>query len=161
MRRCSTCPSCLPSWPSTRHEQRRAEPANPEGPADHRRSAGRRGVPRRNPLVTTLTVERPRRANGHVPPPPPPTGGGDPDREPGPRRPLIDNLRLAMLFLICGEIMFFGALVSAFLVLKVTAVQWPPPLQPRLPVLVTGVNTLVLLASSAAMFAAMRALDGR
>ena len=66
--------------------------------------------------MTALTVERPRRANGHVPPPPPPTGGGDPDREPGPRRPLIDNLHLAMLFLICGEIMFFGALVSAFLV---------------------------------------------
>ena len=108
--------------------------------------------------MTALTVERPRRANGHVPPPPPPTGGGDPDREPGPRRPLIDNLRLAMLFLICGEIMFFGALVSAFLVLKVTAVQWPPPLQPRLPVLVTGVNTLVLLASSVAMAGAGRAL---
>jgi len=112
--------------------------------------------------VTTLTVERPRRSNGHVPPPPPPTGGGDgPDREPGPRRPLLDNVRLAMLFLICGEVMFFGGLVSAFLVLRVTAAQWPPPLQPRLPVGVTGVNTLVLLASSVAMVAAMRALDGR
>ena len=66
-----------------------------------------------------------------------------------------------MLFLICGEVMFFGGLVSAFLVLRVTAAQWPPPLQPRLPVGVTGVNTLVLLASSVAMVAAMRALDGR
>jgi cytochrome c oxidase subunit 3 len=110
--------------------------------------------------VTTLTVERPRRANGHVPPPPPPTGGGDGfEREPGPRRPLLDNVRLAMLFLICGEVMFFGGLVSAFLVLRITAVQWPPPLQPRLPVGVTGVNTLVLLASSVAMVAAVRALD--
>jgi heme/copper-type cytochrome/quinol oxidase subunit 3 len=109
--------------------------------------------------VTTLTVDRPRRANGHVPPPPPPTGGGDgPEREPGPRRPLLDNVRLAMLFLICGEVMFFGGLVSAFLVLRVTAAQWPPPLQPRLPVGVTGVNTLVLIASSAAMVAATRAL---
>jgi cytochrome c oxidase subunit III len=112
--------------------------------------------------VTTLTVERPRRTNGRVPPPPPPTGGGDgPDREPGPRRPLLDNVRLAMLFLICGEVMFFGGLVSAFLVLRVTAAQWPPPLQPRLPVGVTGVNTLVLLASSVAMVAALRALDRR
>jgi heme/copper-type cytochrome/quinol oxidase subunit 3 len=112
--------------------------------------------------VTTVTVERPRRANGHVPPPPPQTGGGDGfDREPGPRRPLLDNVLLAMLFLICGEVMFFGGLVSAFLVLRVTAVQWPPPLQPRLPVGVTGVNTLVLLASSAAMVAAIRALDRR
>jgi heme/copper-type cytochrome/quinol oxidase subunit 3 len=110
----------------------------------------------------TVTVERPRRANGHVPPPPPPTGGGDGfDREPGPRRPLLDNVRLAMLFLICGEVMFFGGLVSAFLVLRVTAVQWPPPLQPRLPVGVTGVNTLVLLASSVAMVAAIRALERR
>jgi cytochrome c oxidase subunit III len=110
--------------------------------------------------VTTLTVDRPRRANGHVPPPPPPTGGGDgPEREPGPRRPLLDNVRLAMLFMICGEVMFFGGLVSAFLVLRVTAAQWPPPLQPRLPVGVTGVNTLVLLASSVAMIAAGRALD--
>ena len=112
--------------------------------------------------MTTLTVERPRRSNGHVPPPPPPTGGGDgPDREPGPRRPLLDNVRLAMLFLICGEVMFFGGLVSAFLVLRVTAAQWPPPLQPRLPVGVTGVNTVVLLASSVAMVAAIRALDRR
>ena len=115
--------------------------------------------------MKTLTVDRPRRTNGHVPPSPPPTGGGDgPDREPGPRRPLLDNVRLAMLFLICGEVMFFGGLVSAFLVLRVTAAQWPPPLQPRLPVGITGVNTLVLLASSVAMVSASRALargDGR
>ena len=112
--------------------------------------------------MTTLTVERPRRANGHDPPPPPPTGGGDgSERDPGPRRPLLDNVRLAMLFLICGEVMFFGGLVSAFLVLRVTAVQWPPPLQPRLPVGVTGINTLVLLASSVAMAAAVRALPQR
>ena len=110
--------------------------------------------------MSTLTVERPRRANGRVPPTPPPTGGGDGfEREPGPRRPLLDNVRLAMLFLICGEVMFFGGLVSAFLVLRVSAAQWPPPLQPRLPVGVTGVNTLVLLASSVAMVAAIRALE--
>jgi len=63
-----------------------------------------------------------------------------------------------MLFLICGEVMFFGGLVSAFLVLRVTAVVWPPPLQPRLPVGVTAVNTLVLFASSVAMAAALQAL---
>ena len=111
--------------------------------------------------MTTLTEHPPiaRRTNGHRLPPSPPTGGGDdPEREPGPRRPLLDNVKLAMLFLICGEIMFFGGLVSAFLVLRVTAALWPPPLQPRLPVGVTGVNTLVLLASSIAMVAASRAL---
>lgn len=62
-----------------------------------------------------------------------------------------------MLFLICAEVMFFGGLVSAFFILRASSALWPPPLQPRLPVGVTGVNTLVLLASSAAMIAALRA----
>jgi len=112
--------------------------------------------------VTTLTEHPPiaRRTNGHRLPPAPPTSGGDgPEREPGPRRPLLDNVGLAMLFLICGEIMFFGGLVSAFLILRMTSALWPPPLQPRLPIGVTGVNTLVLLASSVAMVAASRALE--
>ena len=112
--------------------------------------------------MTTLTEHPPvaRRTNGHRLPPPPPTSGGDgPEREPGPRRPLLDNVGLAMLFLICGEIMFFGGLVSAFLILRMTSALRPPPLQPRLPIGVTGVNTLVLLASSVAMVAASRALE--
>jgi heme/copper-type cytochrome/quinol oxidase subunit 3 len=112
--------------------------------------------------VTILTETPPvaRRTNGHRTPPPRPTGGGDgPEREPGPRRPRLDNVRLAMLFLLCGESMFFGGLISAFLILRVTSALWPPPLQPRLPVEVTGVNTLVLLASSVAMIAARRALE--
>jgi heme/copper-type cytochrome/quinol oxidase subunit 3 len=92
------------------------------------------------------------------PPQPPTGGGGDPGREPAGPRPLFDNVKLGMLFFICGEIMFFGALVSAFLVLRVSAPVWPPPLQPRLPLGVTGVNTLVLLASSAAMVTALRGL---
>jgi heme/copper-type cytochrome/quinol oxidase subunit 3 len=96
---------------------------------------------------------------GPVLPPQPPTGGGeDPGRGPAPPRPLFDNVKLGMLFFISGEIMFFGGLVSAFLVLRVSAPVWPPPLQPRLPLGVTGVNTLVLLASSVAMVAALRAL---
>ena len=111
--------------------------------------------------MTTLTEHPPvaRRTNGHRLPPPPPGGGDGPEREPGPRRPLLDNVGLAMLFLICGEIMFFGGLVSAFLILRITSALWPPPLQPRLPIGVTGVNTLVLLASSVAMVAASRALE--
>ncbi|MBI2159380.1 MAG: heme-copper oxidase subunit III [Candidatus Rokubacteria bacterium] len=91
--------------------------------------------------------------------PPPPTGGGDESgRGPAGPRPLFDNVKLGMLFFISGEIMFFGGLVSAFLVLRVAAPVWPPPLQPRLPLGVTSVNTLVLLASSVAMVAALRAL---
>jgi heme/copper-type cytochrome/quinol oxidase subunit 3 len=60
------------------------------------------------------------------------------------------------MFFIAAEIMFFAGLISAYLVLRVGAAQWPPPLQPRLPVLVTGLNTLVLLGSSFAMFHTQR-----
>jgi len=120
----------------------------------------------------SMLVERPparppagRHAAGRVPPPPPPTGGGDDGpREPSPGRPLLDNVRLAMMFFISAEVMFFAGLVSSFLVLRSSAAVWPPPFQPRLPVAVTGLNTLVLLASSVTMAAAGRSLaagDGR
>lgn len=93
------------------------------------------------------------------PPLPPPPGGGDePGREPSEGRPGLDNLRLAILFLIGGESMFFAALISALFVLRLGQPLWPPPFQPRLPVGVTGVNTLVLLASSVTLAAAIRAL---
>jgi cytochrome c oxidase subunit 3 len=97
-------------------------------------------------------------ANGHSRPPRPPTGGGDgPDGE-SPRRAAFDSAILATMFLIAAEMMFFAGLVSAFLVLRVGAAVWPPPLQPRLPVGVTGLNTLVLIASSVAVFVGIRAL---
>jgi len=70
----------------------------------------------------------------------------------------MDNALLATLFLIGGEIMLFAGLVSAFLVLRVSAPVWPPPLQPRLPVGVTGVNTIILFSSSAMIVMAGRAL---
>src|SRR5262249_57871398 len=122
------------------------------GPAP--RGAGvSHGIPLGTPFTENPRVAR--RTNGHRMPPLPPTGGGDgPERDPGPRRPRLDNIRIAMLFLVCGEIMFFGGLISAFLVLRVSSALWPPPLQPRLPVGVTGVNPLLLLASSIAVLAA-------
>jgi heme/copper-type cytochrome/quinol oxidase subunit 3 len=66
-----------------------------------------------------------------------------------------------MLAFLSAETMFFAGLISAFFVLRLSAAVWPPPLQPRLPVLVTGLNTLVLLASSVAMLAALRASEIR
>ena len=62
------------------------------------------------------------------------------------------------MFFIAAEIMFFAGSCSAFLVLRLGAAVWPPPLQPRLPVAVTAVNTVILLASSVAIVAAFRAL---
>ena len=120
-----------------------------------------------SPLVLEPPPARPPvvgRANGRTPPPPPCEGGDDDGREPTPRQPRLDNARVAMLFFLAAESMFFAGLISAFLVLRLGAPMWPPPLQPRLPVLVTGLNTLVLLASSLVMIAAFRALrrgDGR
>ncbi len=97
--------------------------------------------------------------NGRLPPAPPTTGGGDgPDGDPPPRRAALDNAILGTLFFMGGEMMFFAGLVSAFWVLRLGAPVWPPPLQPRLPVEITGVNTLVLLGSSLAVVAAARAL---
>lgn len=108
--------------------------------------------------LATTTPPVVRRANGRVPPPPP-TGRGDRgDDGVSPRGPALDNLRLAILFFIGAEVMFFGALVSAFFVLRTSAPVWPPPLQPRLPIAVTGLNTLVLLGSSVAMHRAIRAI---
>lgn len=99
-----------------------------------------------------------RRTNGHPPPPPQRTGGEDGgDRDPEPRRPVLDNARLATMFLIAAETMLFAGLLSAFAVLRVGVAVWPPPLEPRLPVGVTGVNTVILLASSVAVAAAVRA----
>lgn len=100
-----------------------------------------------------------RRANGRVPPPPRRTGGDDDgERDPESRRPVLDNARLATMFLIAAEVMLFAGLISAFFVLRMGAAVWPPPLQPRLPVAITGVNTVVLLASSVAVAAAVRAM---
>ena len=60
--------------------------------------------------------------------------------------------------LLGGETMFFGGLVIAFLQLRLGAPVWPPPGQPRLPIGLTAVNTLVLLASSWTLVRAVRAV---
>ena len=111
-----------------------------------------------SPLTIDTPVEQlPRtRPPGDRLPPRPPVDDGDGDGSPGPPpRPLLDNVRLAMLFFLSAETMLFGAFVSGFFVLRLAAPQWPPPLQPRLPVIVTGLNTFVLMTSSAALIAAM------
>jgi heme/copper-type cytochrome/quinol oxidase subunit 3 len=63
-----------------------------------------------------------------------------------------------MLVLFAAEAMFFGGMVAAFLHLRLGAAVWPPPGQPRLPVGLTALNTLVLLASSYTVVRALRAV---
>jgi heme/copper-type cytochrome/quinol oxidase subunit 3 len=60
--------------------------------------------------------------------------------------------------LIAAESMLFAGLIGAFLVFRLGSGIWPPPFQPRLPVLVTGVNTLILLMSGWSGRRAMRML---
>jgi heme/copper-type cytochrome/quinol oxidase subunit 3 len=64
---------------------------------------------------------------------------------------------LATIFVIGGEVMLFAGLVFSFFIVRLAAPVWPPPLEPRLPVEVTAVNTIVLLFSSWAMIGALRA----
>ena len=96
---------------------------------------------------------------GRLPPPPPPEDGGDGRSWGEPERtPLVSNAVLGMLVFMGAETMLFAGLIAGFLVLRYGAVVWPPPFQPRLPIEVTGVNTAVLLLSSATMARAVRAI---
>ncbi len=81
-------------------------------------------------------------------PPAPPDAPGRDGGEGSESWPPVSNARLGMWMLLATETVFFGGLVGAFLVLRINATAWPPPGQPRLPVIVTAANTLVLLASS-------------
>ncbi len=80
-----------------------------------------------------------------------PTYGGHnrPERE-----PRISNSALGMVAFIGTELMFFAALISAFLIISSAAEAWPPEGQPRLPIYVTALNSLVLFASGWMMFKA-------
>jgi len=62
-----------------------------------------------------------------------------------------------MLIFLGAEAMFFAGLVSAFLVLRAGMEAWPPPDQPRFPLGVTTLNTILLLASGWTMWRARRA----
>jgi heme/copper-type cytochrome/quinol oxidase subunit 3 len=61
-----------------------------------------------------------------------------------------------MLMFIAAELMFFAALISAFLIISAAAEAWPPPDQPRLPIVASALNSLVLFASGWMIFKAYR-----
>jgi heme/copper-type cytochrome/quinol oxidase subunit 3 len=73
------------------------------------------------------------------------------------RRPgVIPNGLFGMLVFALTEIMLFAGLISAFVIGSAAQPEWPPPGQPRLPVEATAFNTLILLASGAALIVAHR-----
>lgn len=75
---------------------------------------------------------------------------------PIPTRPVPTPV-LGVAIFIASEVMFFAALIAAHLVIRAGEFLWPPLGQPRLPVAATALNTLVLLASGAALSVSARA----
>ena len=69
----------------------------------------------------------------------------------------LSNARIAVVTLLVAETMFFSGLIGAYLVFRVGTPVWPPPNLPRLPLAVTWINTLVLMASGFTMVSAVRA----
>ncbi|MFN8299853.1 MAG: cytochrome c oxidase subunit 3, partial [Chitinophagales bacterium] len=64
----------------------------------------------------------------------------------------LSNGILGMLFLLTTEFMFFAGLISAFVVNTAKEPVWPPMGQPRLPIEVTAINTIILLFSGITFF---------
>jgi heme/copper-type cytochrome/quinol oxidase subunit 3 len=78
------------------------------------------------------------------------------------REPLLADSVLGMLIFVATEVMFFAALLSAFVIIEASAGFWAPPPGVRLPVVATAGNTLILFLSGALLHAAVRrfARDG-
>ena len=55
---------------------------------------------------------------------------------------------LGMVLFVTGEVMFFGALFASYITLRRRAEVWPPEGTPEIDLLLPGIMTLVLLASS-------------
>ena len=114
-----------------------------------------------NPDLETVVEEIPEVIERSEPPPPsfpePPIGDEGDGRDDQPEPP-INNARLGVMLFIGTEGMFFAGLLSAFLVFRTGSAVWPPPFQPRLPIVVTAVNTCILLCSSYTMHRALRAI---
>ena len=71
--------------------------------------------------------------------------------------PTVSNARIAMLVVIGAEWMLFAGLIGMFLVFRLSR-PWPPPDLPRLPLALTTINTVILLASVLPMTRALRAV---
>jgi heme/copper-type cytochrome/quinol oxidase subunit 3 len=74
------------------------------------------------------------------------------------RQPVVPNGVLGMLIFVVTEAMLFAGLISAFTIIRASALVWPPPDQPRLPLEQTALNTAALLASGVMLYVARRRL---
>lgn len=66
---------------------------------------------------------------------------------------------LGVLIFVGSEVMLFAGLLSAFLVSRASVPFWPPPSQPRLPLLITGFNTGLLVLSGLTMWRVVHLLS--
>ncbi len=73
-------------------------------------------------------------------------------------KPLVPNAVFGMIIFIFTEVMFFSALISAYLIIRSGLDEWPPWGQPRLPVTGTALNTCVLLLSAGSLYMSRRTL---
>ena len=70
--------------------------------------------------------------------------------------PLVSSSVFGMVLFVITEVMFFAGLISAYMIIRAGTTEWPPWGQPRLPVMVTAVNTLILLSSALTMYLSQR-----
>ncbi|HLC05696.1 MAG TPA: heme-copper oxidase subunit III [Anaerolineales bacterium] len=68
----------------------------------------------------------------------------------------LDHLKLGMWLFLASEVMFFGGLISAFLHFKINN---PSPESSLLDVVLVGINTFVLLASSLTVVLGLAAIQ--
>ena len=83
-------------------------------------------------------------------------GGGGGSGSPG--SPKSADPTLGVVIFVGSEVMLFAGLLSAFLISRASASFWPPPNQPRLPVALTGFNTVLLIVSGFTMWRVVRSL---
>ncbi len=85
--------------------------------------------------------------------PQPPQAGALPRRE-----PLVSSAVVGTMIFVMCEVMLFAGLISAFTIVRTSAIgAWPPPGQPRLPLEETAINTAALLLSGVLLYVAHRA----
>src|SRR5262245_51774470 len=65
---------------------------------------------------------------------------------------IVSDSVVGIILLIATEAMFFAGLISAYIVNRSGFTMWPPAGQPRMPVEITAVNTLILISSAVFIF---------
>ena len=73
------------------------------------------------------------------------------------REPVLPSSVFGVIVFILTEMMFFIALISAYMISVAGSPEWPPADQPRLPAEATALNSLALLLSGFTVFVGFRA----